>query len=96
MNTTTVFSRSWPNCLRMITERRDFNQRFVTTREQWYDDDMFLDSGDDRMPLDLLASLEVEAIFTQHINALTAEVQRQECVFLLITLRCLLYVQTSL
>lgn len=73
-----LYCRPWQNCIRVILNRPDFNQRFVRTREKWHEDDEFLESGDQRLPLDLLASQEVEAIFSQHVNALIAEVKRQE------------------
>ena len=72
------FCRPWNTCIRVILSRPDFHQRFVRTRDKWLDDDEFLESGDTRLPLDLLASQEVEAIFTQHVNTLIAEVKRQE------------------
>lgn len=68
--------------MRVVVQRPDYNQRFVNTREQWFDDDMFLESNDQRLPLDLFASQEVEAIFSQHVKALQAEVKRQECVYM--------------
>lgn len=61
-----------------LVRRPDFNQRFAQTRGKWSEDDVFLDSGDNRMPFDLMASQEVEAIFTQHHQALQAELQRQQ------------------
>ena len=70
--------RGWTSCVRLVMQSPDFNKKFVNTREHWSDDDEFLESGDQRLPLSLFASQEVEAIFSQHIKALQAEVKRQE------------------
>ena len=64
--------------MEVIGGSADFKQRFVQTLKRWSDDDQFLESGDQRMPLDLMESQEVEAIFSQHVKALHAELQRQE------------------
>lgn len=66
--------------MRLVFQRPSFQQKFVSLKVRWTDDDDFLESGDKRIPVDLFGSQEVEAIFSQHVKALQAEVQRQEYV----------------
>ena len=64
----------------MWLQRQDFFSDYfvVPPPDQTWKDEPLLDSGDDRLPWDLVQTNEAELVYRNHLNVLRAERRRLE------------------